>query len=86
MVPNKERFRSHTNVFLWRAKRAPANAIASGGSGALPFRGVRSTLHAGGRGGKERAANLLAEQRLAPGGPQGSPDPERKRLSTIMGS
>src|SRR5579871_4886269 len=34
-------------------------------------------LHAGGRGGKERAASLRAEQRLAPGGPQGSPDPRR---------
>jgi len=30
---------------------------------------------AGGRRGKERAASLRAEQRLAAGGPQGSPDP-----------
>ena len=32
--------------------------------------------HAGGRRGKERAASLRAEQRLAAGGAQRSPDPK----------
>ena len=44
---------------------------------------VRSTPQAGGRRGKERAASLLAEQRLAAGGPQGSPDPELTRDTTF---
>src|SRR5579859_479245 len=35
--------------------------------------GARLSTYPGGRGGKERAANLLAEQRLAPGG--GAPCP-----------
>jgi hypothetical protein len=30
-----------------------------------------------------RVANLLAEQRLTAGGPQGSPAPERERLTLI---
>src|SRR6266851_4382122 len=37
---------------------------------------------AGGRRGKECAASLRAEQRLAVGGLQGSPDPKHKRLTT----
>src|SRR6516165_4989764 len=43
---------------------------------------VRSTPQAGGRRGKERAASLRAEQRLAAGGAQRSPDPERKGPKT----
>src|ERR1700738_2805296 len=39
------------------------------------FAAARSAHHAGGRRGKERAASLRAEQRLAAGGPQGSPEP-----------
>ena len=42
--------------------------------------GVRSGAKrpsAGGRRGKERAASLRAEQRLAAGGPQGSPEPHQ---------
>ena len=34
--------------------------------------------HAGGRRGNERAASLRAEQRLAAGGAQRSPDPEKE--------
>src|SRR5438132_2104555 len=37
---------------------------------------ARSAHHAGARRGTERGASLRAEQRLAAGGPQGSPDPE----------
>ncbi len=33
--------------------------------------------HAGGRRGKERAASLRAQQRLAAGGAQRSPDPDK---------
>src|SRR6266851_1818138 len=46
-----------------------------------PFAAARSALHSGGRRGKERAASFkkLAEQRLAAGGSQSSPDPELVR-------
>jgi hypothetical protein len=39
------------------------------------LRSLPARPKAGGRRGKERAASLRAEQRLAAGGPQGSPDP-----------
>jgi hypothetical protein len=53
------------------------------------MRGVRNRAKrpsAGGRRGKERAARLRAEQRLAAGGPQGSPDPDKSATTKLVGS
>ena len=54
----------------------------------LPVRAAtrREAPLAGGRRGKERAASLRAEQRLAAGGAQRSPDPDESIARNIAGS